>query len=125
MLVTLLTGIVAVCAFMFLQDIFGTSLVIAQSRGLSFWPGLFDALGDYVNRYGSAVVAVTAVHFGLFGWQTLLVVTACAITSFFTSNFATGKASMILPENDMEKITIRQLLQRLRNSFGKEAGDGK
>jgi hypothetical protein len=109
---------------MALQDVAGTSMMISESRNLRVFPGLFDALGDYVNRYGAAVVAVTAVHFGLWSWATLLVVTACAITSFFTSNFATGKASMILPKDRMEKITMRDFFHRLFNSFGKEAGDG-
>ena len=101
----LLVAIVAVCAFMMIQDVLGQGLTISTSRNLKFWPGFFDGLGDYANRYGAAVVAVSAVHWGLWSSQTLLIVTACAVTSFFTSNLAAGKESLLLPKSRLEQET--------------------
>lgn len=104
---SILVPIVAVCGFMFLQDVLGVGLTISQARGLEFFPGFFDGLGDFATKYGAAVVAVTAVKFSLWGWQTLAVVTACAITSFFTSNLATGKESLLLPKSRQEQLRKR------------------
>ena len=100
-------AIPATIAFMFFQDVFGTSLVLSESRVLRFWPGLFDGLGDLVNRYGSAIAAVTAVHYGLWSWQMALLVLATAMTSFFTSNAAVGKGSALLPKSRLEQLTRR------------------
>lgn len=103
---TLLVAVVAVCGFMMAQDVLGEGLTISSARGLRFWPGFFDGLGDFPNKYGSAVVAVTAVHFSLWSWQTVVVVTACATTSFFTSNAAADKCSMLLPRSRTEQIRL-------------------
>jgi hypothetical protein len=119
---SLVWPLIAVCGFMFLQDILGVGLTISQARGLRLFPGIFDGLGDFATRYGGAVVAVTAVKFSLWSWQTFLVVAACAMTSFFTSNLATGKESMILPRDRMETVTMALLWQRVRRAFGREKG---
>jgi len=111
---SLILPIIAVCALMFLQDCLGVGLTISQARGLEFFPGFFDGLGDFATRYGGAIIAVTAVKFSLWSWQTFVVVAACATTSFFTSNLATGKESMILPKDRLEKWTIRSLWSRAR-----------
>lgn len=108
----LLVAILAVCGFMFLQDVFGTGLSISEPRGLRFFPGFFDGMGDFVGRYGAGVSAVAAVHYGLTSWQFFAITAACAVTSFFTSNAATGKESEILPMTRMEKFTLADLWQR-------------
>ena len=105
---TLLGALGAMCACMMAQDVLGVGLTISQSRGLSFWPGLFDGLGDFANKYGGAIAAVTAVHYGLWSIETLAIVSACAITSFFTSNLATGKESLLLPRSRAEQIGFRR-----------------
>ena len=99
----LIVAIVAVCGFMAAQDFLGTGLSISTPRGLRFWPGFFDGLGDFPGKYGGAVVAVTAVKFSLWGWQTLLVVSACALTSFISSNKATGFLKQKLPDNEAQQ----------------------
>ena len=103
---TLLVAVVAICGFMFLQDVLGEGLTISSTRALRFWPGFFDGLGDFPSKYGGAVVAVTAVHFSLWSWQTATVVTACAMTSFFTSNAAAGKESRLLPRSRTEQVRL-------------------
>lgn len=113
MIVKLIEAVIAVCGFMFLQDVLGSGLTISQSRGLKFFPGFFDGLGDFPNKYGNAVVAVTAVHFSLWGWQTFVVVTCCSLTSFFTSNAACGKESKILPKDRLDHVTAREMWRRL------------
>ena len=110
----LLVAILVVCGAMFFQDILGSGLTISQSRGLDFWPGLFDGLGDFATRYGGAAIAITTVRFGLGSWQTFVVIAACAMTSFFTSNLATGKESKILPMTNLEKISLKEAWKRLR-----------
>lgn len=110
---TLFIAIVATCGFMFFQDVFGEGLTISSARGLKFFPGAFDGLGDFVNKYGGAIAAVAAVHYGLTSWQLFTIVCACATTSFFTSNMAAAKASKILPLNRMEKFTFASLWHRL------------
>jgi hypothetical protein len=105
----LLVAVIAICVTMFFQDGLGVGLTISQSRGLKFFPGFFDSLGDYASKYGVAIVAATTVHFGLWSWETFIVITACAITSFFTSNFATGKESLILPKSVAEQVSLRQM----------------
>lgn len=117
MTTTLAVAIVAVCGCMFFQDVLGSGLTISQSRGLAVFPGLFDGLGDFASKYGAAVVAVTAVHFSLWGWQTLTVITACAVTSFFTSNFACGKESIILPASRAEKVSLAGMWTRIKEAF--------
>lgn len=108
----LLIAIVAVCGFMFLQDTLGSGLSVSQARvaarrdaglplgKLGVLPGAFDALGDYPSRYGGAVVAVTSVHFGLWSWQLAVVTTACALTSFATTNEMTSRLSRLLPKGN-------------------------
>lgn len=100
----LFAAALATIGFMFLQDIFGSSLVVAEARELKFWPGLFDGLGDLVSRYGVVIAAVAAVHFGLWSWQTAVLAGLTAITSFFTSNLAVGKASKLLPKSRLEQL---------------------
>ena len=112
----LVGAVVAICAFMFLQDVFGTGLTIAESRALKFFPGFFDGLGDFVNGYGKAISAVTAVHYGLTSIQFFVVTCAVAATSFFTSNAATGKVSAILPKDRLEAFTLNLLWQRLKGA---------
>lgn len=125
-----MTSLAAVCIatafFMFLQDVLGSGLTISQARALRFWPGLFDGLGDFVNRYGVVIAAVTGAHYGLWSWQLLLVTTVTAFVSFFTSNTATGKESKLLPKSRLAQVrglhltdfgrsvvtTIRQMLHR-------------
>jgi hypothetical protein len=112
-IVQLLTSVVAVCGFMMVQDLLGSGLTISQSRGLRFYPGFFDGLGDFPNKYGAAIVAVTAVHFSLWGWQTLLVVSACAATSFVTSNGATERWAVVLPRDNAEWVGPVTVAHRL------------
>jgi hypothetical protein len=109
----LIVAVLSICACMFLQDVLGVGLTISQSRGLTFYPGFFDALGDYAGKYGGAIVAVAAVHFGLWSIQTFIIVTACAVTSFFTSNLATGKESMILPKSRADHVSLTEAWRRL------------
>jgi hypothetical protein len=112
----LFAAIAAVCLFMVLQDIFGTGLTISESRALKVFPGLFDGLGDFASRYGGAIGAVTAVHYGVTSWQFLAVTSSCAGTSYFTSNAATGKVSAILPKDRLESFTLSLLWQRLKGA---------
>jgi hypothetical protein len=105
---------------MFFTDILGVGLTISQSRGLKFFPGFFDSLGDYASKYGIAIVAATTVHFGLWSWETFLVITACAMTSFFTSNLATGKESLILPRSRAEQVSIREMWKQ-RKTWTKQS----
>ena len=109
----LITAVVVVCFCMFCQDVLGSGLTISQSRGLAFFPGFFDGLGDFATRYGGAAIAITTVRFGLGSWQTFVVISACAVTSFFTSNAATCRESLILPKDRLDHVTIRQMWQRL------------
>ena len=113
----LLESIIAIIVFMFFQDVFGTGLSISEPRGLRFFPGFFDGMGDFVNKYGGAVTAVTAVKYSLWSWQLFLVVLACAVTSFFTSNMATAKESMILPQTAMEKFTLASTWIKIKEAF--------
>jgi hypothetical protein len=113
---TLAVAIAATCVFMVAQDVLGEGLTISSARGLAFFPGLFDGLGDFATRYGAAIIAVTSVHFGLWSWQTLAVVTSCAITSFFTSNFAAGKESKILPKDRLEKVSLAEMWRRIKEA---------
>ena len=80
---------VIVSVFMAAQDFFGTNMTIGEAHGVRFWPGVWDALNDYASRYGGAVTAVGAVKYGLWSWQTALIVTCVAVTSFFTTNETT------------------------------------
>jgi len=112
----LVGAIVAVCIFMFFQDVFGSGLTIAESRALRVFPGLFDGLGDFVSRYGAGVSAFAVYHYGLGSWQFLTITAACGATSFFTSNAAVGKVSVILPKDRMEKFTLKLLWQRIKGS---------
>lgn len=109
----LLIALAAVCGFMVLQDVLGSGLTVSQARDLRTFPGVFDGLGDYANRYGGAVVAVVAVRFGLWSWQNLVVITACAVTSFFASNAATERWSVVLPADREHQGAVRETLRRL------------
>lgn len=112
----LVGAITGVCVFMVLQDVFGTGLTISEARALRIFPGIFDGLGDFASRYGGAIGAVTAVHYGVTSWQFLAVTSACAGTSYFTSNAATGKVSAILPKDRMEAFTLSLLWQRIKGA---------
>ena len=110
----LAVAVAVVCVAMFFQDVFGEGLTISSARGLQFFPGFFDGMGDYASKYGTAAVAATTGRYGLGSWQLLVVITACACTSFFTSNAAAGKESMILPRDRTEKITAAELWRRVK-----------
>lgn len=112
-MIALITAIAVVCICMFFQDVLGSGLTISQSRGLAFFPGFFDGLGDFATRYRGAAIAVTTVRFGLGSWQTFVVISACALTSFFTSNAATGKESLILPKDNLDHVTLHEMWSRL------------
>lgn len=76
--------------FMAAQDFFGTSMVIHEARGTRFWPGFFDACNDFASRYGGGITAAAVVTWGLWTWQTFVIVAAVACTSFFTTNETTA-----------------------------------
>ena len=116
---SVLLALLAACFCMMCSDVLGVGITISQARALIFWPGFFDALGDYANKYGAAIVAVTSVHYGLWSFTTFVVVTACAITSFFTSNLATGKESKLLPMSRAEQLSLNALAQRFHSLFHK------
>ena len=88
----LFLAVLAACTFMVFQDTFGDSLEIAEARNIPKWPGRLDAAGDYVGKYGGGVIAVGAVHYGLWSWQFFVLVTAIATTSYITTNKVTGLA---------------------------------
>ena len=116
-MIALLAAVAVVCGCMFFQDVLGSGLTISQARGLSFFPGLFDGLGDFASRYGGAAIAYVTIRFGLGSWQTFVVITTCAVTSFFTSNTATQKESLILPKDRFEHVTWAELWGRLRSTL--------
>lgn len=107
----LLEFVVLTIVFMALQDFCGTSMVLAESRVLKFWPGLFDGLNDFMNRYGSAITAGSVVKWGIFSWQTFVLVCATAVTSFFTTNESTQLANQVLPQR-----------QGLKGKWGRRKG---
>ena len=94
---TLWVACVLTVVFMIAQDFLGTGLVIAESRNLSWYPGTFDAMGDFFNRAGAALSAGSYVAHGLFAWQTLLLLGATMLTSFCTTNVSTPVMSKLLP----------------------------
>jgi hypothetical protein len=96
--VTVLIASIITVAAMVGQDTFATSLVIAESRNLAQWPGLFDAANDYASRIGGAVTAASTVKHGLGSWETQLLLALTAATSYFTTNRVTGLASRLLPK---------------------------
>lgn len=85
---------------MAVQDTLGSSMIVAIQRKLRFWPGLFDGLGDFASGYGKAVTAAAVVKWGLGSWETFLLVTVTATTSFFTTNETTELAHRLLPKGD-------------------------
>jgi hypothetical protein len=103
----ILLSVLGVVVFMALQDVFGVGLTISQARGLATYPGLFDAAGDFVSRYGGAISAVAAVNYGILSGSFFLITLAVAATSYFTSNLATGKESRLLPASRIEQMKRR------------------
>jgi hypothetical protein len=96
-----LLGVATVIA-MFFQDILAVSMVIAETRNLGHWAGIFDGLNDYASRIGAAITAGAYVRHGLFAWQTQVLLGLTAITSFSTTNKATGWAQRLLPKGKTE-----------------------
>ena len=107
----------AVAGFMFLGDVFGAGLSISEPRGLKFFPGFFDGMGDFVGKYGGGVSAVAAVHYGLTSWEFFAITLTCAITSYLTSNAATAKESLILPKDRLEQFNLAIFWQRVKEAF--------
>jgi hypothetical protein len=97
---------------MWVQDGVGASLTIATSRALRRWPGLFDALGTPLQRYGSAISAVVAVRYGLGSWQLVIVVLATMSADFSATNTITPLAARELPTEN-EPWPIKAWIRRL------------
>lgn len=94
---TLALACVAVAGFMACQDVLATSMVVAESRNLGRWAGTLDALNDFASRYGGAITAFSVLRWGLWSWQTLLLVCLTAGTSFVATSGATTLAHRLLP----------------------------
>ena len=82
----------AAMAFMVCQDTFATGMVVAESQNLPKWAGRLDAANDYASKYGGAVVTAMVVKYDLWSWQTFVLVSCVAATSYVTTNFTTQAA---------------------------------
>jgi hypothetical protein len=74
-------AVLATVALMGIQDTAGTSILIAEGRGLRFWPGAMDATGGYANRYGVAAVAGSVGHYGVWSVETFVLVTVACLSA--------------------------------------------
>lgn len=90
--------IVFVCALMVIQDGLAVGCVVSESKGRGWLAGLFDGLGDWPNRLGSAVGGATLVQRG-FGFEFVLV-SFVSVTSVFSTKFATDLSRHIKSSPD-------------------------
>lgn len=105
-----------VAVLMVPQDFLGSGLTIAESRGLSFYPGLFDCLMDFVGTYSAVASAVAGVKYGLFSWQMTVLVVVKMIVSFHATNRIVPHLSRLLPTHDVGPHPWRHLFASILNA---------
>ena len=100
-------------ALMCCQDAVASSMMIAESRTLRRWPGLFDMANTYVGRWGTVLAAYTGGHYGLMSWQLQVVLGATMAADFSATNTVVPVAGRMLPKHN-EPWPIRSWLRRRR-----------